>query len=102
MADETKRIEITVGPERGGRLDVPAKIADQAIKDGWAKDPFAPPSDEPPPEFDQDKYDKAIVAAEKAIRKLRGEEDNAASGAAETTETTETDKTETTTRKTRK
>jgi hypothetical protein len=74
---ETRRIEAIYGPFRG-LLDVPADVAEQAIKDGWARDPFAPPSaaDAPPPEpRTQEQLDKMIVAAEKAARKLRGEEE---------------------------
>ena len=76
MADETKRIEAIAGPYKGQRLDVPAADANRAIKDGWARDPFEPVDpDAAPPEFDQDKHDKMMVAAEKAARKLRGEEE---------------------------
>ncbi|MCA1404683.1 hypothetical protein I6F26_10220 [Ensifer sp. IC3342] len=72
---ETRRIEALYGPYRGF-LDVPADVAEQAIKDGWARDPFATPDpDAPPPELPtQEKLDAMIAAAEKAARKLRGEE----------------------------
>lgn len=77
-ASETKRIEATHGPYRGTQLDLPTADAEQAIKDGWARDPFAAidPNAEPV-EFDQDKHDKAEAAAEKAVRKMRGEDEPA-------------------------
>lgn len=78
MADETKRIQVTLGPYRGQQLDVPAEDADQAIADGWATDPFAPPpqeGEEPIAMTDDDRM-AAIEAAEKAARKLRGEDDS--------------------------
>ena len=73
---ELKRVQATHGPYRGTQIDLPVADAEQAIADGWAIDPFAPvdPNAEPP-EFDQDKQDKAEAAAEAAARKLRGEED---------------------------
>lgn len=80
MAEETVMIDVTEGPERGKRLTVPADIGKQAIKDGWARDPFAEPKEgekEPPPPTDEERG-KAIAAAAKAMRKLRGEEDEEA------------------------
>lgn len=65
----TKRIEALLGPYAGSHLDLPAGDADQAIADGWARDPYAPPSAKPAA-IDTG---KALAAAEKAIRKLRGE-----------------------------
>lgn len=75
MADETKRIEALHGPYAGQHLDLPAADADQAIADGWARDPFAAASDKPIPDFDAEKHDKMLVAAQKASRKLRGEDE---------------------------
>lgn len=76
MADETKVIEAIAGPYAGQRLTVPAADADAAIKDGWARDPFAPVDpDAEPPELDQEAHDKMLTAAQKAARKLRGEEE---------------------------
>lgn len=74
MPDETKRIEALYGPYRGF-LDVPADVAAQAIKDGWARDPYAPPAAPDAPAPTQEQIDKAIIAAEKAARKLRGEDE---------------------------
>lgn len=76
--DEDVMIDVTEGPERGKRLRVPADVGRQAISDGWARDPFAPPSEEPetepePPTPEQ--REKSIQAAAEALRKLRGEPD---------------------------
>jgi hypothetical protein len=68
---QIRRIEALFGPYRG-IIDVPADIAEQAIADGWARDPFAPPPENPEP-FSQEKHDKMLIAAEQAARKLRGE-----------------------------
>lgn len=74
MPDETKRIEATLGPYAGSHLDLPSADAEQAIADGWARDPYAAPDPNAgTPAFDQEKHDKTMVAAEKAARKLRGE-----------------------------
>ena len=81
---ETKRVQATHGEFAGQLLDLPTADAEQAISDGWAVDPFAPADpDAEPEEFDQDKHDKANVAAAKAARKLRGEkEEETATGEA--------------------
>lgn len=84
MADqksELKRIEAMHGPYRGSVLDLPEEDANAAIADGWARDPHAPPevSTEPQEEFTQERLDEILVAAEKAARKFRGEEDPAGS-----------------------
>ena len=71
MPDELKRIEGLYGPFARRVIDIPEADAKQAIADGWARDPFAPPVD--PVEFDQKKHDAMLVAAEKAARKIRGE-----------------------------
>jgi hypothetical protein len=75
MADEPVVIEATAGPYAGQRLTVPAADAKQAIADGWARDPFAP-AEEPKEVKEVTDEDRAKVAeaAEKAARKLRGEE----------------------------
>lgn len=70
---EQKRIEATLGPYRGQNLDVDEETAAQAIADNWARDPFAPPGE--PIELSEDDRMAAIEAAEKAAKKLRGEED---------------------------
>ena len=74
MPDETKRIQANYGPFAGQQIDLPTEDADAAIADGWASDPFAPvdPKAEPP-EFNQERHDAILVAAEKAGRKIRGE-----------------------------
>jgi hypothetical protein len=77
---DTKRIQATLGPYRGQNLDVPADVADQAIADGWAVDPFAPPlTDEETEKVramqSEDKTTKAAEAAEAAAKKLRGEDE---------------------------
>ena len=73
--NETKRIEGLIGPYRENQIDVPVAFADAAIADGWARDPYAPPPDKPV-EWTQEAYDKAMVAAEKAARILRGEDED--------------------------
>jgi hypothetical protein len=74
---ETKRVEAIAGPWAGRQIDLPSADADQAIADGWARDPFAPPADPnaEPEEFDQEKHDTMTAAAEKAARKIRGEKE---------------------------
>ena len=71
MPDELKRIEALYGPYARRLIDIPEADAKQAIADGWARDPYAPAAD--PVEFDQEKHDAVLVAAEKAARKFRGE-----------------------------
>jgi hypothetical protein len=41
MADEMKRIDVTMGPYRGNLLDLPAAEADAAIAAHWARDPYS-------------------------------------------------------------
>ena len=43
MADETKVIDVFLGPYRGHRLTVPAADADSAVNGHWATDANAPP-----------------------------------------------------------
>lgn len=74
MNDEPKTIEAIYGPYAGQRLLMQAADADQAIADGWARDPFAKPSDEPAKELSGEDVSKIQEKAEKAARKLRGEE----------------------------
>lgn len=73
--DETKQVEATAGPYAGQRLTMPVDEAEQAITDGWARDPFAPPTDEPPKEQTDEERADVVKKAEKAARKLRGEPD---------------------------
>lgn len=71
---ETKRIEALYGPFAGGQIDIPAGDAEQAIADGWARDPYATPDPKAEPkEWTQEGHDAMIKAAEKAARKIRGE-----------------------------
>lgn len=79
MPDETKRIEGLHGPYAGKHIDLPSADADAAISEGWARDPYAAidPS-KPQPEFNAEKYDAMLVNAEKAARKIRGEDDKKA------------------------
>jgi len=73
---ETKRVEALFGPFAGSQMDIATADADAAIADGWARDPFAPPPDpnEPQKEFSAEDHAKVIEAAEKAARKIRGED----------------------------
>ena len=41
MADETKRIDVIMGPYRGNLLTVSAADADAAVNAHWARDPFS-------------------------------------------------------------
>lgn len=74
MPDETKMIEATAGPYAGQRLTVSKADADEAIADGWARDPFAPPSDKPAKELTGEEHQAMIAKAEKSARKIRGED----------------------------
>jgi len=76
--EKTALIEATRGPYAGSRLTVSEAEAKQAIADGWAVDPFAPPkADHVEGEDYNDPTEEQIVAAvaaaEKAARRLRGE-----------------------------
>jgi hypothetical protein len=76
MADEPKTIEATLGPYAGQRLTMSAADADAAIADGWARDPFEQHDpDAQPKEMTDEERQKALDAAEKAIHKLRGDEE---------------------------
>jgi hypothetical protein len=41
MADETKRVDVFMGPYRGNLLTMPVAEADAAIAAHWARDPFS-------------------------------------------------------------
>lgn len=74
---EDVMIEATHGPYAGKRLSVSEADAKAAIKDGWAKDPYAP-APEPTEatevkEVSAEDRQKIIDAANKAAAKLRGE-----------------------------
>lgn len=81
MADPSgpQMIEAIAGPYAGQRLQMEPADAAKAIADGWAVDPFAPPPTEEelakrkePTEEDRL---KSTEAADKAARKLRGEDE---------------------------
>lgn len=80
-SSESKQVLVTHGAYAGQRLTMPAGDADSAVRDGWAVDPFAAPlSDEErakrPLETDEERAKRA-EAADKAGRKLRGEDEDA-------------------------
>ena len=67
MADETKTIDVILGPYRGHRLTVPAADADAAVNGHWATDANAPPpgpDDEPHPPLSAEERAAALTAAE--------------------------------------
>ena len=47
MTDETKEVQVILGPYRDSRLTMSAADATAAINDHWAVDPFAPLDEEP-------------------------------------------------------
>ena len=59
MADETKMIDVIMGPYRGNRLTMSTADADAAVNGHWATDANAPPpepDDEPhPPLSDEER-----------------------------------------------
>ena len=66
MADETKVIDVIMGPYRGHRLTVPAADADSAVNNHWATDADAPPPDadhEPHPPLSDEERQAALDAA---------------------------------------
>jgi hypothetical protein len=73
--NEPTQIYCTAGPYAGQRLTVSPAEAKQAIADGWAVDPDAPPpaADEAPKDVTPEQRAKTLEAAEKAANKLRGE-----------------------------
>jgi hypothetical protein len=72
---EDVMIEATHGPYAGQRLKVSEADAKSAIKDGWAKDPFAEQPTEPAEvkEVSSEDRQKILEAAHNAAAKLRGE-----------------------------
>lgn len=71
-APETKNILAHHGPYAGQVVTVPAAVADQAIADGWAIDPYLIPPAETK-EQDDAMLTKARAAAHAAAAELRGE-----------------------------
>jgi hypothetical protein len=65
MADETKQIQVILGPYRDHRLTVSAADAEAAINDHWAIDPFhvAEPDEEPHPPLSEEERTHALEAA---------------------------------------
>jgi hypothetical protein len=67
MADETKVIDVIMGPYRGTRLTVSAADADAAVNNHWATDSNAPPpaqDHEPHPPLSEEERAAALTAAE--------------------------------------
>jgi hypothetical protein len=90
MPDDDVVIEGLYGDYAGKRLTVAPDVAKQAIADGWARDPFGEPVE--PKEMTDEDRDKMLVAAAKAGRKLRGEEDADSPKAKKETKSLEADK----------
>jgi len=66
MADETRQIQVTLGPYRDHRLTVSSVDADAAINNHWAVDPFqvADPDEEPHPPLTDEERTAALEAAQ--------------------------------------
>lgn len=71
MSEEMQTIQPKYGPYVGGHISVTKSMAEQAIKDGWAVDPYAQPTEEEP--YDEAKVQAATEAANAAAAVLRGE-----------------------------
>src|SRR5580765_4898272 len=66
MADETKVIDVIMGPYRGHRLTVSAADGQSAVNNHWATDADAPPPDadhEPHPPLSDEERTAALDAA---------------------------------------
>jgi hypothetical protein len=65
MTDETKTIDVIMGPYRGHRLTVSAADADAAVNGHWATDPNAvsEPDHEPHPPLSEQERTEALTAA---------------------------------------
>jgi hypothetical protein len=65
MADETRQIQVLLGPYRDHRLTVSSADADAAINNHWAVDPFhvAAPDEEPHPPLSDEERTAALEAA---------------------------------------
>jgi len=65
MADETKQIQVLLGPYRDHRLTVSAADADAAVNAHWAVDPshVAAPDEEPHPPLSDEERTAALEAA---------------------------------------
>ena len=65
MTDETKTIDVIMGPYRGHRLIVSAADADAAVNGHWATDPNAvsEPDHEPHPPLSEAERTEALTSA---------------------------------------
>lgn len=80
---DTKIIIPSVGPYAGQRMTVDPKEADQAISEGWATDPFAPPppapkegeAAKPPKELTDEERGEMAKKADAAAKRWRGEDE---------------------------
>src|SRR5580765_1709815 len=65
MADETRQIQVLMGPYRDNRLTVSAADAESAINNHWAVDPFhvAALDEEPHPPLSEEERTAALDAA---------------------------------------
>jgi hypothetical protein len=65
MADETRQIQVLLGPYRDHRLTVSSADAESAINNHWAVDPFhvAEPDEEPHPPLSDEERTAALTAA---------------------------------------
>ena len=71
MTDETKMIDVMMGPYRGHRLTVSAADAQSAIASHWASDADAPlpgPNPDPPPPLSDEERTAAWEAANEWAR----------------------------------
>ncbi|RPI39335.1 MAG: hypothetical protein EHM67_10300 [Hyphomicrobiaceae bacterium] len=66
MPDETRQIQVLLGPYRDHRLTVSSADADAAINSHWAIDPFhvADPDEEPHPPLSEAERTAALEAAQ--------------------------------------
>ena len=63
MADETRQIQVLLGPYRDHRLTVSAADAESAINNHWAVDPHAAPDDHPHPPLSEEERTQAVTSA---------------------------------------
>jgi hypothetical protein len=65
MADETRQIQVLMGPYRDHRLTVSSADAESAINNHWAVDPHAvaAPDDHPHPPLTEEERTAALEAA---------------------------------------
>ena len=63
MADETRQIQVLLGPYRDHRLTVSSADAESAINNHWAVDPFAAPDDHPHPPLTEEERTQALTSA---------------------------------------